>query len=86
MNAPKKRGRPKGSADKTGEEILRIPPACKHCGSDNIIRRKGSEVTTLEISGVLPDGGDFVAIRWIPSVCQSCGAAIRIKEPVRKIT
>jgi len=75
------RGRPKGSKNKKADlaTSLRIPPACRKCGSEDIIKRPGAKVRQQEYATHL-NGIAYRAVRWVPSLCRNCGQAITVRE------
>lgn len=74
-------GRPKGSKTKQTEmaTAVRVPPSCRKCGSEDIVRRPGSKVHVQEY-GTAVAGVAYRAVRWVPSICRSCGQAITVRE------
>jgi len=84
-----KRGRPKGSRNKTyvAAEALRIPPTCPRCGSQQLPPVAGAPAVRRDWSGML-DGVPYSRIDWQNCQCKQCGQAVRVKTyyPTRNDT
>ena len=73
-----KRGRKPGSANRQYKFVTAIAATCVTCGSDKIKNVDGASPVTRDISGVLPDGRRYKAIRWQRSVCE-CGQHLSVQ-------
>ncbi|HLC08793.1 MAG TPA: hypothetical protein VJK06_05865 [Methyloceanibacter sp.] len=78
MAKTKTKGRPAGSANHEYIPTEEIPAACMKCGSVNLTRVPGSKALDRQISGTLPSGFQYGAIRWTRKRCE-CGQMIVVR-------
>jgi len=76
----KKRGRPKGSKNKSygHARSIQIPPACPSCGSRSLTPVPGAPKIRKVLIGKI-EGAVFKAVEWQRCRCDGCGQYVVVR-------
>lgn len=75
----KRPGRPKGSTNKTYMHATEIPASCPKCGSNQLIKLRGSVPIVRHLVGTLPTGKEYSKVTWTRRQCRKCGQYVSVR-------